>query len=280
MISVGMAVIAMTSLVMVGASSAGSPPRKPVKHGVAKPKPTPSQILVNAVVVNSVPEGADLYNGCMHANAKALLWGLSGVFEKAPFIRNEFETLDAFDARRRQMESALSSQGNIIICEYLNDNDDVSFKYNADLKRFSGSFSKKLRAALDWKNAGTYRSKTRMGVAANVTSYLSIDYMVDMTDNFTGAKIACLDQSGYFDHDVKFDVPVDPAEAPMVKGMGYLVVEGAIVSPFFKRVDTTGSPTLDDPTDVTSVMLSAVIRPVRLSIVVPAGKVIWSCKLS
>jgi hypothetical protein len=202
---------------------------------------------------------------------------LDGFFHKRDFTKGEFETSAAYEARMAGMEGTLAGDRELIVCQYLDDNEDVRFTYDAEKQAFSTSFDQRLRAEIDWKKTGSYVSKTRMGARATVTSYFGIDYFIDMAASTISPSADCI-KGGY--SSVSFTVPVPLAEAPAVKADGYLVILGRLASPFYKRTQTTGSPTLDDPSDVTQVEMTATIRPRAFYIVMPGGKIIWQCELS
>jgi hypothetical protein len=244
----------------------------------AAPKMTPVEFLVAGISINSVADDKALYSACSRANVKSLLWGLEAYSSNLKLTKSEFETAAAFEARAKRMEDLLAQDEDVIVCQDVSDNEDVSFAYDAERQQFDAAFDRDLRADLDWKKTGSYVSKTRMGASARVTSFFGIDYMIDMGPSLKDKKSACLD-TGYGFGKVKFKVPIPLADAPATKAGAYLALRGRITKPFFDRTESSGNPTLDHPSDITQITMTAGFRLTAIDLVMPSNKVVWSCKI-
>lgn len=229
-----------------------------------------------ALATNSVSDQSKLYEACAGSNVKALLFGLEGIKQILEAEKGEFETQAAFDARVAGLSDVVNGGRQMIVCQGLDDNEDVPFRYNADKEVFTGSFDKRLRADLDWKKTGTYVSRTRMGTKATVESFLDIEYIVDMSSSPRRSN-GCA-KSDYLGK-TTFEVAVPRAIAPNVKANGYLVILGKLKRPFFEETRSPGSPTLDHPKDIYEVGMHTTMNPEALVIVTPDEKQVWKCDL-
>jgi hypothetical protein len=268
----------MLALISAGMSLAAPVAHKTgtaAKHAAPAKKVDPTLVLVANVALNSVKPDADLYKACKAAKFQNLAYALQGV-KGLSATRTEFETQAQFDERTAKLTDAINGSGSIIICQYLNDNEDVSFRYDADRQQFSGSFDPDLAAWRNIRQVGSYVSKTRMGVRATVRSSVDIEYMADMTDTLRSTRVSCL-RGGY--GDVSFQFPVPQADAELLKLTGYLVILGRIVPPYYSESDTAGAPTLDDPTDVFTRKMSVPFQPSEIAVIDFQGKKVWDCPL-
>lgn len=250
--------------------------KRPVTRAKPAPKPDPVRVLVGAIARNSLSVSGDMFAACEASDIKLLAWGLEGVRDKIALEKSEYETQEEFNARRTKLEDALNPDGDIVICQPLDDNEDAPFRYEAEREVFAGSFKAHQNVWRDVKKTGNYASKTRMGVPVTVTSSLQIEYDVDMRATLDASKPKCV-KSSYLNY--SYEVPAARAEAPLLKVRGYLVFAGKLVSPFISISDSEGSPTLDDPRDVYERSMLIYFAPRLIAVVGPSGMQPWKCAL-
>lgn len=250
--------------------------KRPVTRAKPAAKPDPVSVLVTAIRANSLGGAGDLFAACEAADFKLLAWGLEGLKERIAVEKSEYETQEEFDARRTKLEDALNPDGDIVICQPLDDNEDAPFRYDAEREVFVGSFDAHQNVWRDFKKTGTYVSKTRMGVRASVTSSVKLEYDVDMHASLDPAKPKCI-KSNYLNY--SYEVPARRSDAPLLKARGYLVFAGKLVSPFISVSELEGSPTLDDPRDIYERTMTVKFAPHLISVVGPHGDRPWKCEL-
>lgn len=240
------------------------------------PKPDAVASLVGALSLNTVQPGQDLFVACEGSSFQALAWGLHGIKDRIAVAKGEYETEAEFSERRRKLEEALNQVGRVVVCQPLDDNEDAPFSYDADREVFRGTFNTRQNVWRDVKRTGSYVSKTRMGVRANVSSSVQIEYDVDMAAAFRSASPACLQGSH---RDYAYEVPIARALAPGLKASGYLVFAGRLVSPFYETSDSPGSPTLNDPRDVYERTMTVHFAPTLVAVVGPGDSKHWVCEI-
>lgn len=240
------------------------------------PKPDPLRLLVGAIALNSVASGEDLQAACARSDFKTLAWALEGVRSRVAIAKGEYETQAEFDARRGKLEDTLNGQGNIVVCQPLDDNEDAPFTYDAEREVFAGSFDAHQNVWRDVKRTGSYVSRTRMGVRATVKSSVEIEYNVDLSSALGARQPACLKGNYTFG----YEAAVPRAEAPLLKARGYLVFTGRLVAPFIASDDSPGEPTLDNPHDVFERDLTVHFSPRSVAIVGPGGSRPWICEIT
>ncbi|HEX8554667.1 MAG TPA: hypothetical protein VF695_08165 [Sphingomonas sp.] len=249
-------------------------PARAVKR--TAPKPDPVGNLVTAIAINRLRSGETLFSACERSSFKTLAWALDGVRSKIALEKGEYETEAEFATRRRKLEDVLNDQGELVVCQPLDDNEDAPFRYDADREMFVGTFLSRQNVWRDVKRTGSYVSKTRMGVRATVRSSFQLEYDVDFGSTLRDRRPDCLKGSYQFE----YEVPVPRADAPLLKGQGYLVFTGRLVAPFIARDDTTGSPTLDNPTDLYERSLAVSFEPSQVSIAGPVEPSAWTCRIA
>lgn len=248
--------------------------RAPVARKAPAPKLSPTEFLSGALRINSQADGEPLSAVCNRAAFKSLAWAFDGVKSWITPIKDEFETTSDFEARRDKMLSALN-QRPIVVCLRFDD-DAMVATYDADAAIFAVSFKDLLTVDFDSKKTGSYASRTRMGIRAIVTTYLDISYVADMSDRMAPLAKACFDKGGY-SFDRKFRFAVDRTRAPAVKSGGTVALVGRIAQPIYSYDESTGSPTLDDPTDTLSATLSVKFAPRDLVVLDAGGNEIHRC---
>lgn len=242
----------------------------------AAPKPDPVRLLVGAIAMNSIESGEDLQVACARSDFKTLAWALEGVRSRVAIAKGEYETQAEFDARKGKLEDTLNGQGDIVVCQPLDDNEDAPFTYDAEREVFAGSFDAHQNVWRDVKRTGSYVSRTRMGVRATVRSSVEIEYNVDLSSTLGARRPSCLNGSYTF----SYEAPVPRAEAPLLKERGYLVFTGRLVAPFIVSDDSPGEPTLDNPHDVFERDLTVHFSPRSAAIVGPGGLRPWTCEFA
>jgi len=264
------------SSVLLGTAAIGQHHPAPRKHAVAKPKPSPSEVLAATTTRAQVlARMSDAYQACKLADSAGLLWSLKSFFGETGLTKGEFETSAAFAERVAKVDDILNGHGGIVAC-VRPDEAYFTLTYNADAGSFHGEFNPDLVVGTTSKDLGTYRSETAMGAKATVDSELVVNYKLDMSPWLPEDKVPCL-HPGLIQ--TTFDAPVSAAEAPLVKRDGYLVIYGWIRSPFVSYEERPGEPTLDYPIDTYRVSLSAPLQPTRLALVAPDGATVWQCTL-
>lgn len=240
----------------------------------AAPKPvSPSEALAAQLYLSRYQPGENLAEACRRASFKNLAFALNMNASTISTPKQEFETSEQYAARAGRLSSILAADP-VVICESLDDNPDVTFTYQADQARFDGSFLKSHNVWRDVKQLGSYRSRTRMGIAATVRSSLEMEYDVRLSipDNLKG----CLSGSYYT---YSFRVPFPLAEAPALKGGGRIVFLSRLEAPYVTKEERSGSPTLDNPSDVYNHTLTISARPEKLIVIDAAGREVWSCRV-
>ena len=270
-------VAAIAALAVANPSAAAAVKKRPPagRKAPAK-KPSPVEYLSAALVVNSQGEGEPLSAVCDRAGFKGLAWSLDGVKDWIVPVKGEFETSADFAVRQDKVLSALNSRP-VVVCLPFDDYDMIA-TYDADAAVFTVVFKDNLRVDLDYKKTGSYVSRTRMGVRATVTSFLDITYEADMSDRIAPLAQACLDKGGY-SFERRFRFAVDRARAPGVKAGGRVALVGRIVQPIYSYDESTGRPTLDDPTYTFSATLSVKFAPTALVVLDAAGNEIHRCAI-
>lgn len=270
--SLGRASFVLLLLAIIGSTSqiaAGSPKRAEKRSVAAKAKPT--EVLATQLFLNYHAPEESLADSCRKSNFPGLAIALNMNSDLVTNPKGEFETSQEYEARAAKLDGVIN-QRPIVICEYLDDNPDISFSYNADAGAFEGSFSSNHNVWRDVKPLGTYRSKTRMGVSAIVKASLEMNYEVDLdlSRDLKGCLVGSI-------LSFKFSAPVSRALAPTVKQGGRLVFVGRLVPPYIDEQELDGEPTLDDPYDVHSYTLTVHMKPAQIALLGADGSVVWSC---
>jgi Gram-negative bacterial TonB protein C-terminal len=247
--------------------------KRPTPTRPAKQQPSPTEVLVSQLFINRYQPGDNLADTCREASFKNLAIALNMNREWIARSKDEFETTEHFRQRAGKLTELLS-RDSIAFCESLDDNPDMPFAYKADDQRFEGSFNSSHNVWRDVKNLGSYRSRTRMGIAATVRASAELEY--DIAMSFPSELRGCLtaDYSTY-----KYRVPLSLADAPLLKGRGRAVFIAKLESPYIHATESSGNPTLDDPYDVYTSTLTVHVKPQRLVIIDGTGKEIWSCRV-
>ena len=251
--------------------------RAPVARKPGTPKRTPTETLITALWLNSQRPGESIASVCAHTYFKSLAWGFEGVKDRIVPVKDEFETTADFNARRDRLLGALNDKP-IVICMPFDDYDMIA-TYDADNAKFTVTFKDELRVDLDYKKTGRYVSRTRMGVRATVTQYIDVSYVADMSGNIDTLARACFDKTGY-SFERQFSFAADRARAPDIKLAGRVALIGRIVSPIYSSDQSSGSPTLDDPTDTFSATLSVKFAPETLVVLDDGGREIRRCSIN
>lgn len=261
-----------------------APPKKraPAKT-VMRPAPRASatDLLVGAIALNTVKPSDNLLQACRKANFKMMAAAFGNVERQLTIEKSEFETAQEFAARKDKLENAISSLGDVIVCQPLLDNEDAPFIYDAESEHFVGTFHMNQNVWRDVKQLGTYVSRTAMGARATVKSSLEMNYNLDLDENPALARSGCFGEERY---QKKFTVHVRREDAPSLKAGGYLVIVGSLTSPFVKVEDTPGEPTLTDPYDVyvhdiTLSMIPKKVAVVGPPIIAPTGAPLFQCDI-
>ena len=242
------------------------------RPAVKAKKLTPVEVMIGQIFLNSYTEDDSLAEACARSNFSYLAVGLDMNADWMEVPKGEFETQQEFDKRDSKL-AALMAERSVIVCEPVFNNPDVQLTYDADRERFSGSFMREHNVWRDVKQLGSYRSKTRMGVAATVRRSLEMNY--DISLKLPEGLKGCL--AGNYSS-FSFSAAVPRAEAPGVKRAGRLIIIGKLVSPYSRKVDEEGDPTLDDPYDVFTRTITVSVRPERVILLGPDGATVWSCK--
>jgi len=247
--------------------------KRPAAAHPARPQPSPTEVLAGQLVINRYQPGDNLADMCHQASFKNLAVALNMNREWIARPKDEFETSEHFQQRAGKLTDLLATDS-IAFCESLDDNPDMPFAYKADDQRFEGSFSSSHNVWRDVKNLGSYRSRTRMGIAATVRASAAMEY--DITMSFPSELKGCLTAT-YSTY--KYRVPSTFAEAPLLKGRGRAVFIAKLEAPYISADQSSGNPTLDDPYDVYTSTLTVHARPERLVIIDGVGKEVWSCRV-
>lgn len=270
-----LATFTFVTLILPVSASAGTKPtgKRPATKHPLKSQPSPTDILASHLVINRYQPGDNLADTCRRTNFKNLAIALNMNREWIARSKYEFETTEQFEQRARKLTELLATDS-IAFCEPLDDNPDMSFAYKADDQRFEGSFSSNHNVWRDVKNLGSYRSRTRMGIAATVRASAEMEYEVNMS--FPSELRGCL-TGNYSTY--KYKVPSTLAEAPLLKGRGRAVFIAKLEAPYIEAQERSGNPTLDDPYDVYTSTLIVRAKPERLVIIDSVGKEVWSCRV-
>jgi hypothetical protein len=229
--------------------------------------------MVVAISVNTLRPGEGLYDACKRVSFKSLAWGLYGARDRITLDKSEYETATEFSDRRGKLEGIINQQGQIVICQPLDDNEDAPFRYDADREVFIGTFDQHQNVWRDVKRTGSYVSRTRMGVRATVTSSIDIEYDLQLSSLDVFAR-SCGKQSY---GSLAYEVPIPRATAPLLKAAGYLVFVGRLVSPFVTTSDSPGEPSLDNPKDVYERDIEVHLALASAAVVGPGNVVAWKC---
>lgn len=257
------------------AISAPAKKRAPAKRAVAPvPKITPIEALAGQLAMNSIGPEDNVAEVCRRTDFKLLATALSMNTDVLHQEKGEYETTEQYTERVSKLSNAVNGN-DLIFCQPLNDNEDLPFVYNADLQRFEASFDRNQNVWRDVKQLGSYRSKTRMGAAATVKASVEFEYNVSLTlpqDDVDDCGYTSSYYSSY-----KFQVPVQVADAPLVKARGYLAFIGKLVPSYISESEQAGSPTLDDPYDEYKVEYDVKFKPTKIVLVDGSGKEFWKC---
>lgn len=255
------------------ASQVEAAPKKLIKRVPARVAPavSPTEVLAGQLFINSYEPGENLVTACRQSSFKNLAVALNMNFKLLTREKSEYETTEDYRSRVMKLTEAMNAR-DTLICQPLDDNEDLQFTYNADSETFEGSFSLNQNVWRDVKQLGSYRSKTAMGAAATVKSSLEIEY--DLSLDEPSALKRCL-AGGYSTY--RFRVHSPRSTAPRLKASGYLVYLGSLAPPFIGASEQTGSPTLDSPYDVYTSSLTVHLRPKKLVVVDGAGVQAWVC---
>jgi hypothetical protein len=269
--------LAAVTIMVIASGGADAQKRRAASRPAARtaPRPDPVGNLVGAIALNQLREGETLFAACERSSFKTLAWALDGMRSRIALKKGEYETEAEFATRRRKLEDVLNGEGRLVVCQPLDDNEDAPFRYDPEREVFAGTFLTHQNVWRDVKRTGSYVSKTRMGVRATVRSSVQLEYDVDLGSTLRDRRPDCLKGSYQFE----YTVAVPRADAPLLKGRGYLVFTGRLVAPFIARDDTTGSPTLDDPTDVYERSLTVNFEPAEMAVAGPAGAPAWTCRI-
>jgi TonB family protein len=269
------------ALVLSGISvtypSNAAPAKKPVAKRAVAPikKPSPTEVLATHLVLNSLAPGANVAEACRRADFKSLATALSMNADLLHQEKGEYETSDQFAVRVSRLASALGGN-ETIFCQPLNDNEDLPFFYDADTQKFEASFDKNQNVWRDVKQLGSYRTTTRMGVPLTVKASVEFEYNASLTipkpDESCGA-------SASYPFNYRFTVPASLSEAPILKARGFVAFIGKLVPPYVTEEQNSGSPSLDDPNDIQTVIRTVSLKTNRIILVNGAGKQLWSCNL-
>lgn len=266
--------IAVASICTAAPSLAAAKKRAPSKRATPPAaKIDPVKVMSTHLFLNTLQTGENIAQACRRTDFKLLAISLQMNERILHQEKGEFETTAEFNNRVARLANAVNG-GSIVICQPLNDNEDLPFAYNADDQSFEGSFARNQNVWRDVKQLGRYRSKTRMGIAATVKASAEYEYNVAMRMPEDGT--ACGRPNSYAST-YQFRVPVPAAQAPQVKASGYAVFIGKLIPPYIGQTEESGKPTLDDPYDEYEQSLTVSFQPQRVAVVDGTGKELWSC---
>jgi len=258
------------SALAVAPQSLTAAPKKGGRAHPASRKISDTELLAGQLAINQAKPGESVGAVCNRSSFKFLAVALKANADWLAAPKGEFETSEAYAARKQKLEGLLSDNP-VVICESLNDNEDVSFAYDADHKQFDGSFLRSHNVWRDIKSLGSYRSKTRMGISATVKS--SIEFEYDVSLQFPDEMQGCL--SGTYS--VAFHAPTPIENAPALKRYGRIVYLAKLVSPFVETSQSPGSPTIDDPHDIYTSTLTVHAKPLKVIVIDGRDAEVWSC---
>lgn len=256
----------------VASPTFAAPAKKRAPAATPAKKPAPVEVLAYYLAANRFESGENIANACRRADFKGLAISLNEMAERLHIEKGEYETTAQFAERSAAISKALNGEERIF-CQPLGDNEDLPFDYDADAQQFAASFRQRQNVWRDVKQLGSYRSRTRMGVAATVKASAELEYNVAL--KLPGDDDSCGRSSSYSSFD--FRVPVAATVAPQVKANGFAAFIGKLVPPFVTEDEKSGSPTLDDPYDEYHHELVVQFEPRRVVVVDGAGKELWSC---
>lgn len=269
-------VVGALAILFASANSDAAPARKgPAKKRPTAPAPkplSPTEILVGQLFLNRLQEGENMGDACRRASFKNLAVALRMNSSLIARQKGEFETNAEYSEQAGKIAGVLSGEP-ILICETLDDNEDVPFRYDADNQLFDGSFSSSHNVWRDVKQLPSYRSKTRMGIPMTIKASIEFEYNVDF--DMPSAFEPCL-QGRYL---YKFKVSQPLPGAPALKAAGKIAFQARLVPPYVSENEAPGEPSLDDPYDIYTFRITVHARPEKLSVIDVLGREIWSCEL-
>lgn len=263
--------VLMLAVLVMPVSTSAAVKKRTRPAATTKPQPRPSEVLAGHMVLNSIFEGESVGSVCRRSNFQLLAVALEMNSGMLNSTKGEFETTADFQKRSAKLADALT-QNPVVVCEAVYDNPDIDLNYDADSSSFKGGFKDNHNVWRDVKKLGSYRSKTRMGISATVKASVEFEYNVslDLPDNLRG----CL-QTTYSGS--TFVAPAPRELAPALKARGTLAIVGRLVSPYIRKDESSGNPTLDDPYDVYTQTLTVHIKPERIVLLDAKGEIAWSC---
>ena len=187
--------------------------------------------------------------------------------------KGEFETDQQYQERSAKLAGVMAGDS-IAICEPLNDNPDIEFRYDTENQRFSGSFSASHNVWRDSKSLGSYKSRTRMGIPMTVKASVEWEYDVSLTidDTIPGCLSTKYGSSS-------FSVPATLEKAPLIKYGGRIAYIARLAPPYVKTSETPGEPSLDNPYDVYTKTTTVYARLEAIAIVDNTGATVWKCEV-
>lgn len=239
----------------------------------AVPKISDTEWLVQALSINKVEFNPDLTK-CEPKRFSILAAALSANRKLLHTEQGEFETSAEYDERVAGIGAVMSSES-IMVCEPLDDNDDVPFKYDADSGTFNGSFHNHHLIYRDSKSLGSYQSSTAMGAKATVKASIDFDYNIKLSRR-PGGNTPCLRNGGYSN---EFAFPVDRGAAPQLKYGGSIAYVAKLVTPYVEYSETKGKPTIDYPYDEYTNTVDVLAKLEKVMILDGSGGIVWSCEL-
>ena len=129
-----------TLLALTTYSSCEAAPAKKRQTAPAAKKPTNGELLANQLIRNSYQIGEDLGATCRRTKFAYLATVLDLNAGLLTSQKGEFETDQQYQERSAKLAGVMAGDS-IAICEPLNDNPDIEFRYDTENQRFSGSFS-------------------------------------------------------------------------------------------------------------------------------------------
>ena len=138
------------------------------------PKLSDTEVLSRQLVASRFVDDADL-SECTPKRFSYLAAALNMNRELLNSAQGEFESSEDYTKRRAELATVMGAES-MVICEPLDDNSDVNFKYNPDRQTFDGSLSLDHNIYNNGKDLGSYRAKTAMGVTFTVSASVDINY--------------------------------------------------------------------------------------------------------
>lgn len=294
----GRYIIIALMLFFLGAEAVEAAPKQAVRRATPA-KPSNTSVLAAQLALNSYRPDVELGTACDMANFKNLAIAMNINRNLLNHEKDEFIKNSEYDDLVSKVATVMEEKP-IIFCETLSNNDNFSFKYNADAEVFEVFMSKYHNVWRDVKRLGTYRSKTIMGVTANVSASIEFQYNADLslpeivphclkgrnflasesiqtlyTEEFKEWQADTMDKLGGY----KLHVPVSIVDAPALKRNGRVAFIAKLERPYISEETSSSNPTLDEPYDVTSQTLTIYARLQKILIISPLGKQVWSCNL-